>query len=287
MSPKIDVFAQRALFRMLSGDQNAAGTARSMVFAVKTGVLGGIYKEDQKVPALRARKMGLGWWQLIPKGEDAICLKGPSGSFPLIVFRDKIRSDPSRLDAALRKAWTTCGIVLSDTSTYKKTIVGGGTPTGPSIAPTSAWGTDLLTIILSSDRNDCLGTADPSGISRYSDCGSPVRPPFCLSAHVPFAVSFYVDRASRPRPQPFQPPTVSVRFEFMTRGGRRTHFVNRTDIAPRYIAPNEPLEPNFGHQFPVGSTQSGILTIFLELRDTSGVNVSYTDRIEYIVVPCA
>jgi hypothetical protein len=109
MSSKIDVFAQRALFRMLRADPESNRVARNLTYAVKLKVLGGIYKEDQKAPALRAQKMGKGWWQLIPKGANAICVKEPVGLPPMIVFRDKIRSTPSQLDQALKRAWTDCG----------------------------------------------------------------------------------------------------------------------------------------------------------------------------------
>ena len=119
MSPSIDVFAQRALLRMLKADSDSNHLSRNMIYAVKLKYVGGIYKEDQRAPALRAQRMGKGWWQLIPKGEDAICLKGPAGLKPMIVFRDKIRSIPSRLDPALRKAWMACGIADLSPPPYK------------------------------------------------------------------------------------------------------------------------------------------------------------------------
>jgi hypothetical protein len=75
-----------------------------MLGAVKSGALGGIYKEDQQVPALRAKRQGRGWWQVIPKGEDAHLFEAPPES-PLIVFRDPVRSNAARLDTALRKVW--------------------------------------------------------------------------------------------------------------------------------------------------------------------------------------
>lgn len=105
---RIDVFAQYSLLRMFKGDAAARGDGEGMLAAVKAGQLAGIYKEDERVPALRARNMNMGWWQLIPKGEDA-ALIGHSGNLltgtPIIVFRDSIRSTPPRIDPALRKAW--------------------------------------------------------------------------------------------------------------------------------------------------------------------------------------
>src|SRR5262245_18802354 len=95
IDPRIDVHAQFALQRMFkAGD--AGIDATEMLAAVKNGSLAGIYKEDQKVPALHAQKIGLGWWQLIPKGEDAAVILNAL----LIVFRDSVRSNPARLDPA-------------------------------------------------------------------------------------------------------------------------------------------------------------------------------------------
>jgi hypothetical protein len=64
---RIDVHAQYALLRMAKGDPGARADAAGMLAAVKSGRLAGIYKEDQRVPALRARGLGLGWWQLVPR----------------------------------------------------------------------------------------------------------------------------------------------------------------------------------------------------------------------------
>jgi hypothetical protein len=108
-SDRIDVFAQRALLRM-SKNPTTSADAAGMADAVKTGKLGGIYKEDEKVPALRARKMNSSWWLIIPKGEDAVLFLDPEKQktgTPIIVFRDSIRSNPARLDPALQKVWQT------------------------------------------------------------------------------------------------------------------------------------------------------------------------------------
>src|SRR6266536_5308943 len=105
---RIDVFAQRALLRMLKADLSAQADAQEMLCAIKTGRLAGIYKEDEQVPALRAQKMGMGWWEVIPNGEDAVLfVERPSAptSRPIIVFQDSIRSTSERLDPALRRAW--------------------------------------------------------------------------------------------------------------------------------------------------------------------------------------
>jgi hypothetical protein len=158
-------------------------------------------------------------------------------------------------------------------------------PATPSPSQSTGWTSDLLMIVLSSDRTDCLGMANSSGGPLYSRCGS-VQPPFCQSARVPFDVYFYIDRINNPRPQPFRSPTVSVNFEFTTTAGTRTSKIDKTDRHPRYVAPNVPLEPSFGHSFPIGSTESGELSVQLKLHDASGVNVTYNDRIQYIITPC-
>jgi V8-like Glu-specific endopeptidase len=101
---RIDVHAQYALLRMAKGDPSAQADASAMLAAVKSGRLAGIYKEDQQVPALRAKRQGIGWWQLIPAGRDAVVVN-EAGAAPIIVFRDRVRSDASRLDPALRAAW--------------------------------------------------------------------------------------------------------------------------------------------------------------------------------------
>jgi V8-like Glu-specific endopeptidase len=110
---RIDVHAQYALMRM-SRNPDTAAAAAAMLAAVKSGRLGGIDKEDQQVPALRARGMGLGWWQLLQRWQDATVVfdRNPA-SAPLLVFRDSVRSIPSRLDPALLGAWTALTRIFS------------------------------------------------------------------------------------------------------------------------------------------------------------------------------
>jgi hypothetical protein len=110
---RIDVHAQYALQRLSKGDAGARAEAAGMLAEVKAGRLGGIYKEDQQVPALRAKRMGKGWWEVIPKAEDAaLFLETPNpAALPLIVFRDRVRSDAARLDPALRKAFASYSLL--------------------------------------------------------------------------------------------------------------------------------------------------------------------------------
>jgi hypothetical protein len=103
---RIDVFAQYSLMRM-SNDPLASANAHELLAAVRSGELVGIHKEDQQVPALRAVKMKTWWGTIIPKGEDGALFLDPLSPLtgvPMIIFRDKVRSDKPRIDAALRKA---------------------------------------------------------------------------------------------------------------------------------------------------------------------------------------
>jgi hypothetical protein len=105
IDPRIDVHAQKSLLRLSKSGTAEQIDALEMFQAVKSGTLAGIYIENQQVPAQRARQLGLGWWELIPAGKDSALIREP-GSPPLIVFRDRLRSDPSGLDRALRQAWS-------------------------------------------------------------------------------------------------------------------------------------------------------------------------------------
>ena len=107
---RIDVSAQRALLRLVDGDAPSRRDGLAMFAAVKGQRLAGIYQQDQKVPALRAQKLGKGWWQLIPAGAGAICVRQPTGELPLIVFQKGLASDVPRLAVALRTAWRQCGL---------------------------------------------------------------------------------------------------------------------------------------------------------------------------------
>ncbi|HYO62743.1 MAG TPA: hypothetical protein VER08_03720 [Pyrinomonadaceae bacterium] len=108
-SENIDVAAQQALLRM-SQAAPAAADAVGLARAVATGTLAGIYRENQRAPALRAQRMNRGWWQVIPPSEEAAVLleaSAPLAAPPMIVFRNRVASNPTGLDAVLRKAWGT------------------------------------------------------------------------------------------------------------------------------------------------------------------------------------
>jgi len=105
---RIDVYAQKALLRM-SRDPAQQADAAGMADEVRSERLWGIFKEDEREPALRAQVQGKGWWEILPAGENAVLFLDPAQpeTRPMIVFRDSVRSLPARLDPALRKAWQT------------------------------------------------------------------------------------------------------------------------------------------------------------------------------------
>jgi len=122
MHPRIDVDAQRAIRRMSQGDEAASTDANDMFEAVTNGQLAGIFAVNQRVPALRANRMGIGWWQLIPEGQDSAVVLEPGqptspppvgDQAPLIAFRDAVRKEPPRLEAALRNAWASFRLLRS------------------------------------------------------------------------------------------------------------------------------------------------------------------------------
>lgn len=101
----IDVFAQKAIVR-LSRNHLTSAEAHGLLDAVRSRKLRGIFIENQKAPALRARELGTWYGNLIPAGEDAVIVPAPAGTTepPLIAFRDSVKTNPARLDPALVKA---------------------------------------------------------------------------------------------------------------------------------------------------------------------------------------
>lgn len=105
IDPRIEVHAQQSLLR-LSKNPRTSGDAAALLGAVKSGRLGGIYKEDQKVPALLAKALSRGWWEVIPKHADAALVQNRNKSAaPILVFRSSIHQNPSRLDKTLERGW--------------------------------------------------------------------------------------------------------------------------------------------------------------------------------------
>jgi Domain of unknown function (DUF4347) len=122
---RISVPAQHSLVR-LSKNPATSADAIALLAEVKAGRLGGIFCVNWQKPAQRAIRLGKSWWTAIPRGEDAVLMLDPDnplGGQPLIAFRRELDPRPKqgcgrlkdeklfppsplRLDAALRKAWT-------------------------------------------------------------------------------------------------------------------------------------------------------------------------------------
>lgn len=141
IDPRIDVAAQYALAAMMKHPFER-GVARGMFAALHGGRLGGIYQEDQRVPALRAQRQGTGWWTLIPAGLRSACVRGSVGEPPIVVFRRSLAKDPAGLRSALVDAWFACRIPTlglrlpppsgrpCDRPPPKPPVDGGGPPAG-------------------------------------------------------------------------------------------------------------------------------------------------------------
>jgi outer membrane protein OmpA-like peptidoglycan-associated protein len=102
---RIDVGAQKALIRM-KGNPATSGDAASMLAAVKSGQLAGIYGDDLRAAAQLAARRGTVRWKLVPPGRVAALIREPDPSRPpTIIFRTQYRGDRQRLDPALVAAW--------------------------------------------------------------------------------------------------------------------------------------------------------------------------------------
>lgn len=134
---RIDVDAQRALISMAgSTDSATINDAFDVLDLVKTGRLGGIYKENQRVPALLAQKRGTGWWQLLPRPQFGdwrfLCDPGKPDAPPIVVFRRNL--DRQRLIRVLRETAslkmalqdpTLCANALTSNSEIHESVIGG------------------------------------------------------------------------------------------------------------------------------------------------------------------
>jgi len=103
IDPRVDVQAQRALFSLVRRGGPDGIDALRMLGAVRSGVLRGIYQEDQQVPALATRAEGGNWWELIPRNRDSTVFRSREGR--IMVFRRTIAGDRERVAGALLSAW--------------------------------------------------------------------------------------------------------------------------------------------------------------------------------------
>jgi hypothetical protein len=107
----IDVHAQRAILQLSrDGDNQDRAFALMIGRAAVRGTLAGIYLENTRVPILRAKALGIPWWEILPKDKRAICWEGSAGEAPVIVFDEAIRSDVAAVSLALREAFLGCGL---------------------------------------------------------------------------------------------------------------------------------------------------------------------------------
>lgn len=112
---------------MLAGEPQERIVGSNILSAVKDKTLGGIYQEDQQVPALRAQASGYGWWQILPKTPvgakaDSKCMTDPATKAPIIVMRKKAETNPVAYDMALQDAWYGCGLPPVPIRPYAKTL---------------------------------------------------------------------------------------------------------------------------------------------------------------------
>lgn len=146
---RIDVAAQYALMRMLAGDPQERIVGSNILSAVKEGALGGVYQEDQQVPALRAQASGYGWWQILPKPAaghsiDGVCMTDPASKPPVLVMRKKAESNPIVYDLALQGAWYACGLPPAPVRPYTKTLPNKQPAAKSTRCPTPTDGTQLM-----------------------------------------------------------------------------------------------------------------------------------------------
>lgn len=133
LKPNIDVAAQYGLMRLLTGDPHERAVGSHILSAIENEQLGGIYQEDQKVPALRAQASGYGWWQILPRNAkkekvNSTCMTDPNGSLPIFVMRKKAETNPVAYDQALVDAWHGCKLPPSPLRRYDKTLPGKHPP---------------------------------------------------------------------------------------------------------------------------------------------------------------
>jgi hypothetical protein len=122
INDRIDVHAQRAIVRLSKGSFEQRVMSRFLLRGVQYGALGGIYKVDTQVPALRGQRIGKGWWTLLD-GRPAGCLKEPADEKPILIFGKSVATQPSVLDPALMTALDECGFRKLDVLVTKATTV--------------------------------------------------------------------------------------------------------------------------------------------------------------------
>lgn len=167
-----------------------------------------------------------------------------------------------------------------------------GSPVDTAV-PTQTWSPNLpdaFSITVDSPGSaprDAWGSASGRGLFPLSAMGRLQH--FCSTpAQYPLRIRFYLDSVATPRPQPFQPPTLSVIADFTPAGGSARRIANVADAAPRYDGPGWPLAPAFGELFTASSSASGALAVQAQLSDSASAGgVTYRDTVACELVPCA
>lgn len=165
----------------------------------------------------------------------------------------------------------------------------------PMQAPSGGWSTADLSVAVRSSKartheggagTGCLGFASSGGHQAFSACGRVEE--FCATPAVyPFRVWFHVDSQGMPRPRPFRMPTVEVIWQFVAASGT-TQNGQLKDAAPKYAGDGRPLAPSFGEDLRISAASGGQLWLTAALADPdTGAGVTYRDRIECRLVPCA
>ncbi len=152
---------------------------------------------------------------------------------------------------------------------------------------TVKWTTRALAVTLQKTVNlRCVGTASPgfiSLLSRIPDCNGTCGGPVMER----FKIFFHVDADIVPRPQPFQPPRVSVMLEVITAQGRSKFTKQESDSTPSYQGAGSPLRTSFGEDFVIPLAPGDTLRVNLQMHDpSSSTIVNYSDNISIIKLPC-
>jgi hypothetical protein len=167
---RIDVQAQYALMRMFTGEPHERVVASHIMSAIKEdGTLGGIYQEDQQVPALRAQALGYGWWKILPPANedqrvDGICMTEPVPEKPVMVMRKGSEKNRAAYDGALMAAWESCGVTPSQiVRPYKTTLPPKQPEPKETTCPTPA-STGTLTVSVFSGNSPIGGAQASLGV---------------------------------------------------------------------------------------------------------------------------
>ena len=203
---RISIPAQHGLVR-LSKNPVTSADAVAMLGEIKAGRLAGIFCVNWKVSAQRAIRLGLSWWTVIPQTQDSVLMLDPDNPLagqPLIAFRRELDPDcgllqgekrfvasPSRIDAALLKAWASYRLLrtgkLVQCTEGRGVVVGTISPPilcqierriepqGCPVAPRR---------VLSENQEQEFSTKFPGCLIRGEKCATSLNPIVCLFVDV-------------------------------------------------------------------------------------------------------